>query len=120
MSAAKRSTATTNRGFNRGRSVVVVGGGIGGLAAALAFARTGASVTVLEQAAALTEVGAGIQITPNGAVVLAALGLSQAGAARGLRAAAVEPIDGLSGARLPGLTCRNCRANLTDSIIVRT
>ncbi len=77
-----------------------MGGGIGGLTAALAFARTGADVTVLEQAPALKEVGAGIQITPNGAVVLAALGLADACAVRGLRAEAVEPTNGLSGARL--------------------
>jgi len=49
-------------GFNKGRRVCVVGGGIGGLTAALAFARHGADVEVYEQAAALTEVGAGIQV----------------------------------------------------------
>jgi salicylate hydroxylase len=87
-------------GANRGRAVAVVGGGIGGLTAALAFARTGAKVTVLEQAPALTEVGAGLQITPNGAVVLEALGLGAVMAERGLRATAVEPMDGLSGARV--------------------
>ena len=80
-----------------GRSVAVVGGGIGGLTAALAFARRGATVTVHEQAEALTEVGAGIQITPNGAVVLEALGLGPGLAARGLAAAAVVPMDALSG-----------------------
>lgn len=55
--------------------VLVVGGGIGGLASALALARTGRGVTVLEQAPAITEVGAGLQISPNGARVLRALGL---------------------------------------------
>ena len=82
------------------RSVTVVGGGIGGLTAALAFARQGAVVTVLEQASALTAVGAGIQITPNGARVLDALGLGPALANRGLRAEALEPHDGLTGRRL--------------------
>ena len=55
--------------------IAIVGGGIAGLAAALAFARTGAQVTVFEQADALTEVGAGLQISPNGLCVLRALGL---------------------------------------------
>jgi salicylate hydroxylase len=77
-----------------------VGGGIGGLTAALAFARTGAEVTVLEQAPAIAEVGAGLQITPNGAAVLQALGLGDAVAARSIRALAVEPMDGVSGRRV--------------------
>lgn len=51
----------------------VIGGGIGGLAAALALRQRGAQVTVLEQAPALTEVGAGLQISANGMRVLHAL-----------------------------------------------
>jgi len=60
------------------RAIAVIGGGIGGLTAALALAKHGASVTVYEQAPALREVGAGLQITPNGARVLNALGLDDA------------------------------------------
>ncbi len=56
-------------------NAIVVGGGIGGLAAAAALARRGVAVTVLEQAQALVEVGAGLQISPNGLAVLRALGL---------------------------------------------
>lgn len=78
-------------------SAAVIGGGIGGLAVALALLRRGAQVTVFEQAEALTEVGAGIQITPNGARVLEALGLADAAEAAGLRATAVEPVDAGSG-----------------------
>lgn len=57
------------------RNVLVIGAGIGGLAAAVAFARRGVTVTVLEQADAIREVGAGLQVSPNGLFVLRALGL---------------------------------------------
>jgi salicylate hydroxylase len=53
-----------------------VGGGIGGLATALALLRRGIDVTVYEQAPQLTELGAGIQISANGTRVLHALGLA--------------------------------------------
>nr|WP_238935869.1 FAD-dependent monooxygenase [Sulfitobacter mediterraneus] len=56
-------------------NAIVIGGGIGGLAAAAAFARRGVAVTLLEQAPQITEVGAGLQISPNGMAVLRALGL---------------------------------------------
>lgn len=56
-------------------NVSVVGAGIGGLATALVLARQGARVTVLEQAEQIKEVGAGLQISPNGLAVLDALGL---------------------------------------------
>lgn len=56
-----------------GREIAVLGAGIGGLCAALALVRRGARVQVLEQAPALTEVGAGIQISQNGMTVLRAL-----------------------------------------------
>lgn len=87
-------------GSNRGRRVCVIGGGLGGLTAALAFARSGAVVNLHEQAAALTETGAGIQITPNGARPLAALGLDDALADASISAQAVEPTDALSGRRI--------------------
>ncbi|OBY24950.1 FAD-dependent monooxygenase [Leisingera sp. JC1] len=60
----------------KGLKTTVIGAGIGGLAAALALRRFGASVTVLEQAEKISEVGAGLQITPNGVQVLKALGLA--------------------------------------------
>lgn len=56
-------------------NAIVIGAGIGGLAAAAALARRGVAVTVLEQAPRLGEVGAGLQISPNGLMVLRALGL---------------------------------------------
>ena len=87
-------------GNNAQRDIAIVGGGIGGLTAALAFARDGARVTIYEQAPALTEVGAGLQITPNGARALNALGLEKALAASGITAQAVAPMDALTGKQI--------------------
>lgn len=60
------------------RSVIVVGGGIGGLAAALAMARLGISVQLLEQSETIGEIGAGIQLGPNAFAALDALGAGEA------------------------------------------
>lgn len=60
------------------RKVITAGAGIAGLATALALRQRGVTLTVLEQAAPLTEVGAGLQIAPNGSRVLQALGLGAA------------------------------------------
>jgi len=86
-----------------GQQVTVLGAGVAGLAVARALALRGARVTVLEQADAIREVGAGLQITPNGAAVLRALGLGDALAAAGLASSGVELIDGLSGGRVARL-----------------
>mgnify|MGYP001798178892 CR=1 FL=1 len=64
MSVVKRSIGTTNMHHTRGRDIAIIGGGIGGLTAALAFARRYAHVTVYEQAPELTEVGAGLRSRP--------------------------------------------------------
>jgi 2-polyprenyl-6-methoxyphenol hydroxylase-like FAD-dependent oxidoreductase len=57
--------------------VLVAGGGIGGLAAALALTRQGFAVKVLEQAAELGEIGAGIQLGPNAFSAFDALGIGE-------------------------------------------
>jgi salicylate hydroxylase len=70
----------------RSRTVIVAGGGIGGLTAALALAAKGFRVVVVEQAARLEETGAGIQLSPNATRVLSTLGLAER-----LAAVAVAP-----------------------------
>ncbi|EXJ55608.1 hypothetical protein A1O7_08536 [Cladophialophora yegresii CBS 114405] len=57
--------------------VVVVGAGLGGLAAAISCLRGGCEVTILEQAPAISPIGAGIQIPPNAARVIQHFGLEQ-------------------------------------------
>jgi salicylate hydroxylase len=68
--------------------VLIVGGGIGGLATAIALRHHGIDVLVLEQAAEIVEVGAGIQIASNAAIVLREIGVEAA-----IRAAGVKPLS---------------------------
>ena len=58
--------------------ILIAGAGIGGLTAALALLRRGFQVELLEQAEALREIGAGVQISANGMRVLADLGVAEA------------------------------------------
>src|ERR1700689_4763582 len=57
------------------REVIIVGGGIGGLAAALALARNGIASQIIEQATEFKEIGAGIQLGPNVFWMFEVLGL---------------------------------------------
>ncbi|GAA0492253.1 hydroxylase [Paractinoplanes deccanensis] len=66
-------------------SAGVIGGGIGGLSAALSLLRAGLDVHVYEQAPRLSEVGAGVQVSPNASRVLHGLGLADELAATGVR-----------------------------------
>ncbi len=59
----------------RAPSVLIAGAGIAGLASALALARVGIASSVLEQAPALAEIGAGLQLSPNATRILARLGV---------------------------------------------
>jgi salicylate hydroxylase len=58
--------------------ILIAGGGIGGLTTALALLRRGIDVSIYEQASELREVGAGVQIGPNGSRLLIDLGLREA------------------------------------------
>ena len=81
-------------GFEMIQSAIVVGGGIAGMASAAVLGRMGVSVTVLEKTQKLIEVGAGLQLSPNGLCVLRALGLESELINRGaLRAEAVSLRD---------------------------
>lgn len=75
------------------QNFTVAGGGIAGLAVSLGLARQDACVTVLEQAEAIKEVGAGLQVSPNGLKVLDALGVGDAIRSAGIEAQSVELRD---------------------------
>ena len=75
-----------------GRHVIVAGGGIAGLTAALCLSRAGLRATVLEQSPKLEETGAGIQLSPNATRILLDLGLHDYLAAAG-DGAARDPRD---------------------------
>jgi salicylate hydroxylase len=64
--------------------VIIAGAGIAGMTAAIALRQKGVDVTVLEQASALKEIGAGIQLAANGSLVLRELGLEEAVAQKGV------------------------------------
>jgi 2-polyprenyl-6-methoxyphenol hydroxylase-like FAD-dependent oxidoreductase len=93
--------------MSRELSVVVVGGGIGGLAAALALRRAGFRATVLERRERLREVGAGLALSPNGLRALAALGLAEAVGRTG------APIDRTTILRADGRVLSRGAADLT-------
>ncbi|VVT29225.1 6-hydroxynicotinate 3-monooxygenase [Roseovarius sp. EC-HK134] len=105
-----------------GLNIAVIGAGIGGLAVARALCLRGADVTLLEQAPEISEVGAGLQISPNGFAVLRALGLDVPLVARSMQAQAVSLRDYQRGEvlrlDLAGLQDRNYhfihRADLID------
>ena len=76
---------------NRTLRVAIIGAGIGGVAAAVALRQRGFEVALYERASKLEEIGAGLQIGPNGVRVLRALGLGEE-----LRRNAFEPINMVS------------------------
>lgn len=79
---------------------LVIGGGIGGLASALALARKGRAVTVLERAPQFAEVGAGLQLGPNASRVLDQLGVLSEIEKYAVFPGAVRMMDAMTGAEV--------------------
>ncbi|MEI8276299.1 MAG: FAD-dependent monooxygenase [Hyphomicrobiales bacterium] len=79
------------------RHVIVAGGGIAGLTAALTLSRAGFRTTLLEQAAKLEETGAGIQLSPNASRILIGLGLRDKLEPLVVRPEMIRVISGSSG-----------------------
>ena len=84
----------------KNQHILIVGGGIGGLAAALALARAGQRATVLERAAEFADVGAGIQLGPNAIKVLAQWGVKAAVLQRACLPEAIAVRDAATGRSL--------------------
>ena len=80
--------------------IIIVGGGIGGLSAALALAKQGVKSIVLERAPEIMEIGAGIQLGPNGFRAFSRLGVSQAMDEICFRPDAIRLMDSVSGEEL--------------------
>ena len=93
-------------------NITIIGAGIGGLAAALVLQRKGAQVTVLEQSEVVSDIGAGLQITPNGMAVLTALELSDEIAWSSQRAKAVVLREHRAGAEVLRLDLDQYAADL--------
>jgi 3-hydroxybenzoate 6-monooxygenase len=84
--------------------LLIVGGGIGGLATALAVARTGRPVHLIEQAAEFAEIGAGLQIGANATRVMDRLGILDAAEAVAVLPERAVMRDAVTGEKLTGLT----------------
>jgi len=83
--------------------IFVVGGGIGGLAAALTIAREGCHVKVLEQARAIGEIGACIQLGPNAFATLDTLGVGESARGYAVCAQRLVMIDAVDGEQVVDL-----------------
>jgi len=90
--------------MSRSGPVLVAGGGIGGMAAALALARRGFAVEVFEQAAEIGEIGAGVQLAPNAFAAFDALGVGERARSRAVyndRMVMMDAVDGSVVAEVP-------------------
>ncbi len=84
-------------------TIVVAGAGIGGLTAALALARQGFRVVVLEKAERLEEAGAGLQLSPNASRILVGLGLQDRLGARAVTPDSISIMSARSGGEIARL-----------------
>src|SRR5256885_8532853 len=82
------------------KPIVVAGGGLGGLAAALALARKNFRVVVLEQAHEFGEIGAGIQLAPNAWHAIDALGVGELVKKQAVFIERLLMMDGVSGEKV--------------------
>lgn len=85
--------------------VAIAGGGIGGLACALALARKGFRSVVLEQAKAFGEVGVGLHVAPNALSVLDALGVGPAAKKNALMIERLVMFDAVTGEKVCDIPC---------------
>jgi salicylate hydroxylase len=85
--------------------VAIAGGGIGGLACALALARQGFGSLVLEQAREFGEAGVGLQVAPNALSVLDALGVGRAAKKHALLIERLLMMDGVTGEEVVNIPC---------------
>ncbi|GHH10092.1 FAD-dependent monooxygenase [Streptomyces lanatus] len=113
-----------------GPRIAIVGGGIGGLAAAAFLCRAGLTATVYEQASALTEVGAGLLVAPNAIRLLRRLGVMERFLRRAVplewawefrrwadgRVLSVERLDGVCERLYGERTYTAHRADLLDTV----
>src|SRR5215216_455783 len=83
MTATRHNWSMARGSIVRAMSVLIVGGGIGGLCLATALTRAGISCEIVEREPAWTTVGAGISFYPNGVRALQRLGLGEAAVAAG-------------------------------------
>jgi salicylate hydroxylase len=87
------------------KAIAIAGGGIGGLACALALARQGVHSTVLEQARELGEAGVGLQVAPNALRVLDALGVGAAATRHALLIERMAMMDAVTGEPVIDIPC---------------
>ncbi len=88
----------------RSAPVLVVGGGIGGMAVALALSQSGFAVELFEQSSEIGEIGAGLQLGPNGFAAMDALGVGERARKRAVytdELVMMDAIDGNDVARIP-------------------
>ncbi|NWF27078.1 3-hydroxybenzoate 6-monooxygenase [Streptomyces sp. PKU-EA00015] len=83
--------------------IIIAGGGIGGLAAALGISRRGHRVTVLEARDTFTEIGAGIQLGPNAFQALDQLGVGDEVRARAVHIDELRFMDGTTGEKVASM-----------------
>ncbi|MEZ5968305.1 MAG: FAD-dependent oxidoreductase, partial [Hyphomonas sp.] len=91
--------------------VLIIGGGIGGLTAALALDKRGHRVTVAEQSGVISEVGAGLQLSPNAMKVMNALGVGARVMRDAFRPQALELRWGRSGMTIFDVPLRKAAVN---------